>query len=310
MALAAPALAQGVWPDRPLRFLVSAQVGGVSDILVRILEGRLRERLGQPLYVDPRPGGGGLIAAETAIRANDRHSFTVNHIASHGIGPSLYRNRGGFDPLRDLPGVVRFCAMPNVLIVRSELPIHSVADLTAHIRADPARATFSSASPGTSSHLGGVLFGQIMGVEVTHVPYRGTAPSLTAVLNGEVLFNIDNAPTSRPHVLAGSLRAIAVSTARRATTMPELPTMQEQGVPGFDVSSWYGFAAPAATPRPVVDRLASVVLEAVADPGIVARLAEVGAEPWPLGTDAYNAFMRDEVARWAPVVRASGASLE
>ena len=310
--LAAPGLAraEGAWPDRPVRFIVSAQVGGVSDILVRILENRLRERLGQPLYVDPRPGGGGLIAAEAAIRANDRHSFTVNHIASHGIGPSLYRNRGGFDPLRDMPGVVRFAAMPNVLIVRSELPIHSVADLIGYIRANPTKANFSSASPGTSSHLGGVLFGQIMGVELTHVPYRGTAPSLTAVLNGEVLFNIDNAPTSRPHVQAGTLRAIAVSTARRATTMPDLPTMQEQGVPGFDVSSWYGFAAPAGTPRPITDRLAAVVLEAVADPAIIARLAEVGAEPWPLGTDDYNAFMREEVARWAPVVRASGASVD
>ena len=206
------ARAQPAWPDRPLRFIVSAQVGGVSDILVRIFESRLRERLGQPLYVEPRPGGGGLIAAETAMRANDAHSFTVNHIASHGIGPSLYRNRGGFDPLRDMPGVCRVCAMPNVLIVRSELPIRSVADLVAYIRANPGKANFSSAGSGTSSHLSGILFGQIMGVEVTHVPYRGTAPSMLAVLNGEVLFNIDNAPTSRPHVQSGALRAIGVST--------------------------------------------------------------------------------------------------
>jgi tripartite-type tricarboxylate transporter receptor subunit TctC len=314
--LALPALAAGraraqpTWPDRPLRFIVSAQVGGVSDILVRIFEGRLRERLGQPLYVEPRPGGGGLIAAETAIRANDAHSFTVNHIASHGIGPSLYRNRGGFDPLRDMPGVCRVCAMPNVLIVRSETGIRSVGDLVAYIRAHPGRANFSSASSGTSSHLAGILFGQIMGVEVTHVPYRGTAPSMLAVLNGEVLFNIDNAPTSRPHVQSGALRAIGVSTARRATTMPDLPTLAEQGVTGFDVASWYGFAAPAATPAPVVAKLAAVLLEAVADPAIVARLAEVGAEPWPMGTADYNAFMRAEVARWAPVVAASGATVD
>jgi len=314
--LALPALAAGraraqpTWPDRPLRFIVSAQVGGVSDILVRIFEGRLRERLGQPLYVEPRPGGGGLIAAETAIRANDAHSFTVNHIASHGIGPSLYRNRGGFDPLRDMPGVCRVCAMPNVLIVRSETGIRSVGDLVAYIRAHPGRANFSSASSGTSSHLAGILFGQIMGVEVTHVPYRGTAPSMLAVLNGEVLFNIDNAPTSRPHVQSGALRAIGVSTARRATTMPDLPTLAEQGVTGFDVASWYGFAAPAATPAPVVAKLAAVLLEAVADPAIVARLAEVGAEPWPMGTADYNAFMRTEVARWAPVVAASGATVD
>ena len=308
-ALAAPARAQVPWPDRPLRFIVSAQVGGVSDILVRIFESRLRERLGQPLYVDPRPGAGGQIAADAAMRANDAHSFTVNHIASHGIGPSLYRNRA-YDPLRDMPGVCRVCAMPNVLIVRSELPIRSVADLVAHIRANPGKANFSSAGSGTSSHLSGILFGQIMGVELTHVPYRGTAPSMLAVLNGEVLFNIDNAPTSRPHVQSGALRAIGVSTARRAAAMPDLPTLVEQGVAGFDVASWYGFAAPAATPAPVVAKLASVLLEAVADPGIVARLAEIGAEPWPLDTAGYNAFMRAEVARWAPVVQASGATVD
>lgn len=309
LALASPALAraQPAWPDRPLRFIVSAQVGGVSDIFVRLLEPVLRETLGQGVYVDPRPGAGGLIAAEAAIRAADNHSFTVNHIASHGIGPSVYRNRGGFDPLRDLPGVVRFAAMPNVLIVRAETPVRSVAELVAHIRADPKRGTFSSASSGTSSHLSGILFGQRMGVEVTHVPYRGTAPSMAAVLNGEVLFNIDNAPVSRQHVLAGTLRALGVSTARRASTMPELPTLQEQGVPDFDVSSWYGLAAPAATPRAIVDRLAEVVLDTMARPAVVARFAELGAEPWPLGTEAYNAFMRAEVAKWAPVGAAAGA---
>jgi tripartite-type tricarboxylate transporter receptor subunit TctC len=142
------------------------------------------------------------------------------------------------------------------------------------------------------------------------VPYRGTAPSMMAVLNGEVLFNIDNAPTSRPHVLSGALRAIGVSTGQRARAMPDLPTLAEQGVTGFDVASWYGIAAPAATPRHVVSKLAAVLLEAVEDPGIVARLAEIGAEPWPLGTEAYNAFIRAEVARWAPVVAASGARVD
>ncbi len=309
-ALATPALAQPAWPDRPLRFIVSAQVGGVSDIFIRLLEPALREQLGQGLYVDPRPGGGGLIAAEAATRAADNHSFTVNHIASHGIGPSVYRNRGGFDPLRDMPGVARLAAMPNVLIVRAAAPVRNVAELVAYIRANPGRGTFSSASNGTSSHLAGVLFGQRMGLELTHVPYRGTAPSMAAVLNGEVLFNIDNAPTSRPHVQAGTLRALGVSSARRASAMPELPTLMEQGVPDFDVAAWYGIAAPAATPRAVVDRLAAALLAGMARPEVVARFAALGAEPWPLGTDAYNAFMRAEVAKWAPVVAAAGAQTD
>jgi tripartite-type tricarboxylate transporter receptor subunit TctC len=276
-----PARAQAPWPDRPLRFIVSAQVGGVSDILVRIFEPRLRERLGQTLYVDPRPGAGGMIAANEAIRAADAHSFTVNHIASHGIGPSLYRNRS-YDPLRDLPGVCRICAMPNMLIVRAETGITDVAGLVAFLRANPGRATFSSAGSGTSSHLAGILFGRIMGVEVTHVPYRGTAPSMLAVLNGEVLFNIDNAPTSRPHVQSGALRAIGVSTARRAAALPDLPTLAEQGVAGFDVASWYGIAAPAATPaRGPGPPAAAPLRKAGADSGCRAPIGPPGrARPW------------------------------
>ncbi len=297
------------WPEKPIRFIISAQVGGVSDIFLRIMENRLRERLGQPLFIDPRPGGGGFLAADAAIRANDRHSFTINHIASHGIGPTLYRAvRPNFDPLRDLPGVARLAALPNVLIVKADRGIRDVRELVAFIRAHPDKATFSSASPGTSSHLSGLMFGQKMGVEVTHVPYRGTAPAMAAVLNGEVLFAIDNAPASRQQVLAGMLRALGVSTARRASTMPELPTLQEQGVPDFDVSSWYGVAAPASTPRPIVERLAAELVGAMEDPQIAARFRDYGAEPWPLPSGEYNAFMRAEVAKWAPVVEASGAT--
>jgi tripartite-type tricarboxylate transporter receptor subunit TctC len=307
---AGQARAQAEWPDRPLRFIISAQVGGVSDIFLRILENRLRERLGQPLYVDPRPGGGGMLAAEAAIRAADNHSFTVNHIASHAISPAVYRARGGFDPQRDLPGVCRLARLPNVLIVHAGKPVHTVQELVAYIRANPREANFSSASPGTSSHLSGLLFAQRMGVEVTHVPYRGTAPSMQAVLNGQVLFNIDNAPASRAQVLAGNLRAIGVSTAERASTMPEIPTLQEQGVPEFDLSSWYGIAAPAATPPRIVERLAAAVLEAMADPGIAARFREVGAEPWPLHTGGYRAFMREELLRWAKVAEVAGATVE
>lgn len=310
LALPGLARAETSWPEKPLRFIISAQVGGVSDIFMRILENRIREKLGQGLYIDPRPGGGGMIAAETAIRANDNHTFTVNHIASHAISLAVYRNRGSFNPHTELPGICRIVRLPNVLIVKADKPIHSVADLVAYIKANPREANFSSASPGTSSHLSGLLFAQRMGVEVTHVPYRGTAPSMQAVLNGQVLFNIDNAPVSRALVLQGALRALGVSTAERATTMPELPTLQEQGVPDFDVSSWYGIAAPAATPRTITDRLAGVLLEAMKDPDIARRFREVGAEPWPLDTEGYRAFIAAETRRWAAVAEAAGATVE
>ncbi len=298
------------WPDRPLRFVIGAAAGGVSDIFLRMMEGRLREKLGQPLVIEPRPGGGGMVGAEaTARAAPDGYTFFVNHIASHGIGPALHK-RAGFDPLRDLPGVARLAVLPNVLIVKGDGSVRDFAGFAASVRADPSRATFASAGSGTSSHLGGVLLGQRLGVEATHVPYRGTAPSMAAVMNGEVLFAIDNAPASRQQVLAGALRALGVSTARRAETMPEIPTLAEQGVEGFDVSSWYGIAAPAGVARPVIERLSAELVAAVEDPAIAARLRDYGAEPAPLGTEAYAAFMAEEAAKWAPVVRAAGLGVD
>jgi tripartite-type tricarboxylate transporter receptor subunit TctC len=309
--LAAPsAHAQAAWPDKPIRFILGGAAGGVSDIFLRMMENRLREALGQPMILEPRPGAGGMVGAEvTARSAPDGYTYYVNHIASHGIGPTLYR-RLAFDPLKDLPGVARIAAMPNVLIVKSDGPIRSVQELVAFCRANPGRANFSSAGSGTSSHLSGLLFGMRMGIEVTHVPYRGTAPSMAAVLNGEVLFNIDNAPVSRQQVLAGMLRALGVSTARRVPTMPELAPLQDQGVPDFDVASWYGVAMPAGVPRAIRDRLGGEIVSALNDPGIAQRLRDYGAEPWPLGPDDYDAFMRAQVATWAPVVRASGAQVD
>jgi tripartite-type tricarboxylate transporter receptor subunit TctC len=310
--LAMPSLgrAQANWPEKPIRFVIGGSAGGVSDILLRILEHRLRERLGQPIVLDPRPGAGGMVGAEVVARAPaDGYSFYINHIASHGIGPSLYK-RLPFDPLKDLPGVAKLAAMPNVLIVKGDSPHRTVGQLIAYIRANPEKATFSSAGTGTSSHLSGVLFGLRIGVETTHVPYRGTAPSMAAVMNGEVLFAIDNAPASRQQVLAGMLQALGVSSAARSSTMPEVASLQEQGVPDFDVASWYGIAAPAGVPRPIMERLGREFVSALRDPALVTRYREFGAEPTPLGPAEYDSFMRGEVAKWAPVVRASGASVD
>ncbi|MDB5374373.1 MAG: Tripartite-type tricarboxylate transporter, receptor component TctC [Belnapia sp.] len=310
LALPGLAQAQGNWPERPIRYVIGAAAGGVSDIFLRIMEARLREQLGQPLVIDPRPGAGGMVGAEQAARSPpDGYSFFVNHIASHGIGPSLYK-RLAFDPLKDLPGVCRLARMPNVLIVKGDSPLRDVAALIAFMKANPERATFASAGTGTSSHLSGVLLGLRTGIDTTHVPYRGTAPSMAAVMNGEVLFAIDNAPASRQQVLGGLLRALAVSTAERAPTMPELPSLQESGVADFDVASWYGIAAPAGVPRAITERLGATILAALADPGIAQRIRDFGAEPAPLPAAEFDAFMRQQVAAWAPVVRASGASVD
>lgn len=311
--LALPGFARGqpAWPEKPIRYVVGGAAGGASDIFMRILENRLRERLGQPLWLDNRPGAGGLVGAEVVAKATpDAHTFYVNHIASHGIGPTLHRSRLTFDPLKDLPGVARIASLPNVLIVKPDRGISNVRELVAFIKANPRQANFSSAGAGTSSHLSGVLFGLRMGMEVTHVPYRGTAPSMAAVMNGEVLFAIDNAPASRQQVLAGMLKALAVSTGQRVSMMPELPTMQEEGVPDFDVASWYGIAAQGSTPRPVIERLGREIVDALRDPAIAQKVRDFGAEPAPLLPAEYDAFMKGEVEKWRPVVLASGASAD
>ena len=307
--LGLPALAQGTWPEKPWRVLVGGAPGGASDIFMRIIEPNLRESLAHGFWLDNRPGAGGMLAAEICAQAApDGYNFVVNHIASNGIGPHLHRRAGGFEPNRDLAGVARIASMPNTLIVLPSRGFRSVADLVAFARANPRAATFGSAGVGTSSHLGGVMFGQRMGIELTHVPYRGTAPNMQAVLGGEILFALDNAPASAQQVRAGMLTALAVSSAQRWSQFPEVPTMQESGVPDFDVASWYGLAAPAATPRPVVEKLGGAVLRALADPAVVTRLREFGADPWPLGPAEYQEFMIGEERKWGPIVRAAGAS--
>jgi tripartite-type tricarboxylate transporter receptor subunit TctC len=214
---AAPAAAQQAvpatpgWPDRPIRFVITAQVGGVSDIFIRIFENRLRERLGQPLWIDPRPGAGGSVGGAVVAGSTDNHTVMINHIASHGIGPTLHAARLSFDPLRDTPGIARIATLPNVLIVKGDGPVRDIEGLVRFIKANPRQANFGSAGAGTSSHLSGLMFAEAMGLDVTHVPYRGTAPAMAAVLNGQVLFAIDNAPASRQQVLAGALRALGVA---------------------------------------------------------------------------------------------------
>ncbi len=312
LASAGQALAQpnpaANWPDKPWRVLVGGAAGGASDIFMRILEPSLRESLTHGFWLDNRPGAGGMLAAEIAAQAPaDGYNFFINHIASNGIGPHLHR-RAGFEPNRDLTGVARIASMPNCLITLPSRGFRSAADLVAFLRANPRAGTFGSAGVGTSSHLSGVMFGQRIGVELTHVPYRGTAPNMQAVLSGEILFAIDNAPASRQQVRAGTLTALAVSSATRWSQLPDLPTMQEAGIPDFDVSSWYGLVAPSATARPIVEKLSAAVLRALADPATIQRLREFGADPWPLGPAEYNAFMRAEEAKWGPIVRAAGVT--
>lgn len=303
------ARAQGAeaWPTRPLRIVQAGAPGGGSEMFVRAIEVRLRERLGQPLVVESRPGAGGMVAAaHVAGSPGDGYSYFVSNLATNAIAPALYR-KPLFDARADLPPVALIATMSNALAVRADSGVTDVAGLVALLKSSPSKAFFGSAGAGTSSHLCGVMFGQRAGVAVSHVPYKGTAANLNALLAGEVLFSIDNLPLYSAHVKAGTLRLLAVTRARRLEAYADIPSMQEAGISDFDVYSWYGLSAANGTPPAVTQRLGAEVVAALADPAVIARIRQMGAEPAPMGPEAYGAFIRSELARWAPIVKASGA---
>ncbi len=302
--------AQENWPARSIRIVSPGSAGGGSDIFVRLLEPRLRERLGQTLFIENKPGAGGMVGAATAATAApDGYTFFVSNVATNGIGVTLYR-KPTFDSQRDLPAVARIATLSNALAVRSDRGLNSVAELIAYLKANPKQAHFGSAGSGTTSHLGAVLFGQRIGVELTHVPYKGTAANLTALLGGEITFSLDNLPLYTPHVKAGTIKLLAVSSAKRSPNHAEVPTLQEAGIKEFEITSWYGLSAATGTPAAVISRMASEIVAALSDPEIARKIREIGAEPAPLGPSEYAAFINTEISKWAPVVKASGAVVD
>ncbi len=304
------AQAQEGWPNRPIRIISPGAAGGGSDIFVRIVEPRVREKLGQPLFIENRPGAGGMVGASAANTATpDGYTFFVSNVATNGIGVTLYR-KPSFNPKTDLPAVARFATMSNAVAVRADRGIGSMADLVAYLKANPDKANFGSAGSGTTSHLSAVMLGQRIGVPLTHIPYKGTAANLTGLLAGDVLFSIDNLPLYTPHVKAGTLKLLAVTAPQRVSHQPDVPTLQEAGFPGFDVTSWYGLSAATGTPAAIIDRMGAEIVAALGDPAIAAKVRDVGAEPAPLGPKAYATFIDDEIRKWAPIISASGAQVD
>lgn len=303
-------LAQDHWPSRPLRIISGGSAGGGSDMFVRAVETRLRERLGQSLYIDNKPGAGGMLAAGlTSSAPPDGYTYYVSNVATNAIGLALYA-KPTFDPAKDLPGVARLSTMTNAVVVRADSGIKSIGELIAYMKANPEKVFFGSAGVGTSSHLGGHLFVQRVGVPGKHVPYKGTAANVTALLGGEVLFSMDNLPLYVQHVKAGKLRLLAVTQSRRSQSFPDVPTVQEAaGIGEFDIFSWYGLSASTGTPKAILDKFGGEVVAALKDPGIAAAIRELGAEPAPLGPVEYQAFVQNEIRKWAPIVKSSGASV-
>jgi len=304
-AIAFPAAAQN-YPSRPVRLIVGFAPGGGVDINARLLAPKLSEYLGQQVVVENVPGAGTNIANERVARAApDGYTLLIN-TAAVAINMSLYRNLP-FDTLRDFAPVSVFSQSPNVLVVNAKLPAQNVKELVAMARSSPGKLNYSSAGVGTTQHLAAELFKLRTGTFIVHIPYKGTAPSMTALIAGEVDLSFANIPSIQGHLKSGRLRALAATAARRDPQLPEVPTMKEAGVEGVEVVVWYGVLAPAGTPRDIVQELAEGIQRATRDADVRKRMLEQGAEPVGSTPEEFTKLLREEVARWAEVVKISGA---
>ncbi len=299
------ALAQD-YPARPVRWVSPWPPGGANDIFSRIIAQRLSEALGQAVVVENRPGAAGAIGTEAVAKSPaDGYTLTLGSSPTHAIAPSL-NPALPYDPLRDFDAVTLVAVVPNVLVVNPALPVNSVRELIALAKSRPGTLNFASAGNGTSQHLSGELFKVMAAVDMVHVPYKGTAPALAELLAGQVQLTFDNIPALLPHIQSGKLRALAVTPAARSAALPNLPTIAEAGVAGYDASVWFGVFVPAGTPRPLILRLHGEIARALAAPDIKARMAAMGAEVSGIGPDAFREFWRKEIPKWAEVVKAAG----
>jgi tripartite-type tricarboxylate transporter receptor subunit TctC len=304
---AAIAIAQP-YPSRPVRMLVGFAPGGGVDISARLLAPKLSEHLGQQVVVENKPGAGTNIANEAVAKsAPDGYTLLFNSPAVV-INTSLYKNPPY--QLRDFTGVSIFAATSNLLVVPAAFEARTAADLVKAARERPGVLNYSSAGQGTTQHLAAELFKLRTGTNIVHVPFKGSAPSLTALLAGNVQLSFVNPVAIGQHVKAGRLRALAVADSKRTELMPEVPTLKEAGIEGVEVSLWYALLAPAATPRDIVEKLAAGVVRAARDPQTLQRLRDQGAEPVGNTSEQFNQLLREELERWSEVVRVSGARVD
>ncbi|MFC0385209.1 tripartite tricarboxylate transporter substrate binding protein [Muricoccus vinaceus] len=306
--LAKPALAQRRWPERPVRIVVSFTAGGTTDIIARIVGNLLSERWGQPVVIENRAGAGGNIGTEYVARsAPDGYTLLVASVGPLAVNQSLYRTMP-YDTRRDLAPVTLLANVPNILVVAPDSPARGVADLVALAKARPGQLSYGSTGVGTSSHLSSAMMDQMAGVQTTHVPYRG-AVALNDLMSGRIDFMFATIPSVIEQIRGGKLRALAVSTLKRSRSSPDVPTMEEQGFPGFDASSWFGILGPAGIPREVVDRASADAAAAMRRPDIERQMVEQGADPVGSTPAEFGTFLDAEIARWAGIVRLSGASV-
>ncbi len=299
------------YPVKPIRFVVPYPPGGPLDLMGRLIGQKLTDAWMQPVLVENRAGAGGNIGAEMVAKsAPDGYTLLMGAVATHAINPSLYR-KVSFDPFKDFVAVALVAQVPNILVVNPLVPASNVRELIALAKAKPGSLNFGSGSTGSTGHLAGELFNTMAGVRMTHIPYKGGAPAMQDLLGGQVQLMFDNLANSLPQVKAGKLRALAVTTDKRSPFVPDIPTVEESGVPGFDLTTWFGIFVSGGTPRELVTRLNTEVVRILALADVRQRLDEMGAAPIPNNTpENFSAFVRREYDKYAKVVKNSGAKAD
>jgi tripartite-type tricarboxylate transporter receptor subunit TctC len=317
--LALPALLLGVgahaqtpdvYPSRGITIIVPFTAGGATDILARLVGQKLGEKFDKSVVVENRPGAGGNIGtALVAKSAPDGYTLVMATIGTHAINSSLYKNMP-YDAVRDFTPLTRVAMVPNVLVVNKDAPFNTVQELIAYGKANPGKLTFGSSGNGTTLHLSGELFKLRTGVPITHIPYKGSTPAIADLLGGQISMVFDNMPSVLPHIKGGRLKALAVTSSTRNAQLPNVPTIEESGVPNYEVWSWFGLLAPAGTPDAVIDRLNREIVAIIRQPDVNARIVEMGSVPTPETSAEFGAFIRAETDKWARVVKEAGVAID
>ena len=306
---AGPAEAQA-YPAKAVKMVVPFPPGGSLDITGRLLAQKLTEAWGQPVVVENKPGAGGNIGADFVAKSPaDGYTILMGALSTHAVNPSLYKSMP-YDAAKDFAPITLIAITPNVLVVNASSPVNSVKEFLAYAKANPGKLSFGSGSNGSAGHLAGELFKVETGTDAVHIPFKGGAPATQALLAGDTQFMFDNLANAMAQVKAGKLKALAVTTANRSPLVPDLPTMAEAGLPGFDISTWYGFFAPAGTPPAIVAKWNADVAKILNSPDVRAKIVADGAEPAPNTPGEFAQFIAREQAKYARIIKASGAKVD
>ncbi|MET0940773.1 MAG: tripartite tricarboxylate transporter substrate binding protein [Mesorhizobium sp.] len=309
MVTSSPSRAQ-TFPDRPITLVVPFAAGGSTDLVARVVAEKMSADLGQQVIVQNMAGAGGNLGADNVARAEpDGYTILMGTVATHALNPLILKTKP-YDPEKDFAPVSLLVVVPNVLVVNPELPVKTVAELLALLKASPDQYSYASSGNGTPLHLSGELFKAMGGVSMQHIPYKGAGPALNDVIGNQVPIMFDNLPSSSAHIKAGTLRALAVTTVERAESFPDIPTIAESGIPGYETYTWNALFAPANTPAPVVARLNEAAKKALADPAVAERMKEFSARIVASTPDELAAHVKAELAKWTPVVRDANVQME